>query len=128
MSTSVIVNIVIMLIFVGFVYLRFRPIKGLRTLNSNEFSNELGQVNNSILIDVREPSEYRSGYIPGAKNIPLSQLPQRLGNIPKDKRIFLYCRSGMRSKNAAKLLQKNGYTTLAHLQGGLNNWHGKLSR
>ncbi|ULO10482.1 rhodanese-like domain-containing protein [Paenibacillus sp. 19GGS1-52] len=81
-----------------------------------------------ILIDVREPGEYKTGYINGAKNIPLSQLSGRLGEIPKDNTIFLYCRSGMRSKNAARVLIKNGFTGLVHLQGGLSGWSGKLKR
>jgi len=82
--------------------------------------------NNKQLIDVREPDEYNSGYIPGAKNIPLSQIEQRLGEISKDREVLLYCRSGMRSKSAAQLLIKNGYTRLAHLQGGISSWGGVL--
>ncbi|WP_339316679.1 rhodanese-like domain-containing protein [Paenibacillus sp. FSL R10-2734] len=99
-----------------------------RTLKVAEFRSEMQQSKNKLLIDVREPEEYKSGFIPGAKNIPLSQLEQRLGDIPKDRDVLLYCRSGMRSKNAARILGKHGYTRLAHLQGGISSWDGKLSR
>lgn len=99
-----------------------------RTLKSAEFRSELEQSKNKLLIDVREPDEYKSGFIPGAKNIPLSQLEKRLGEIPKDRDVLLYCRSGMRSKSAARLLSKHGYTRLAHLQGGVSSWEGKLGR
>jgi rhodanese-related sulfurtransferase len=69
-----------------------------------------------------------SQHIPGAKNIPLSQLKQRLGEIPTDRDILLYCRSGMRSKSAANILTKNGHTKLNHLQGGIGAWTGKIAK
>jgi rhodanese-related sulfurtransferase len=99
-----------------------------RTLKSAEFRSEMEQSKHKLLIDVREPHEYKSGCIPGAKNIPLSQLEQRLGEIPKEREVFLYCRSGMRSKSAARILSKHGLIRLAHLQGGLSSWDGKLVR
>ncbi len=99
-----------------------------RTLKSDEFRSELEQSKNKQLIDVREPDEYKGGFIPGAVNIPLSQLEQRLIDISKDRDVLLYCRSGMRSKNAARILQKHGYTRIAHLQGGISGWGGKLTR
>ncbi|MDH6371514.1 rhodanese-related sulfurtransferase [Paenibacillus sp. PastF-3] len=99
-----------------------------KTLKVVEFRSELEQSKNKLLIDVREPDEYKSGFIPGAKNIPLSQLEKRLGEIPKDRDVLLYCRSGMRSKSAASILSKQRYTRLAHLQGGVSSWDGKLSR
>lgn len=99
-----------------------------RTLKVAEFRSEMEQSKNRLLIDVREPDEYKSGFIPGAKNIPLSQLEKRLGEIPKDRDVLLYCRSGMRSKSAARILSKQGYARLAHLQGGVSSWNGKLSR
>jgi rhodanese-related sulfurtransferase len=123
--------IIYALIFIGFIwvaYTRFRPTKGLRTLQDADFRSEMNQRSTSLLIDVREPSEYKSGYIPGAKNIPLSQLNRRLAEIPKDSNLLLYCRSGMRSQNASRVLLKNGYTQVAHLQGGIGAWNGKLSK
>ena len=66
---------------VWFAYNQFRPTKNLRTLQSDDFRGEMKS--NSMLIDVREPSEYKSGYIPGAASIPLSQLNRRLEEIPR---------------------------------------------
>lgn len=108
--------------------LGFGKSTSVRTLKSTEFRSEMEQSKNKLLIDVREPEEYKSGFIPGAKNIPLSQLEKRLGEISKDRDVLLYCRSGMRSKSAARILSKHGFTRLAHLQGGVSSWNGKLSR
>ncbi|KTD84630.1 sulfurtransferase [Paenibacillus etheri] len=108
--------------------LGFGKSASVRTLKVAEFRSKMELSKNKLLIDVREPDEYKSGFIPGAKNIPLSQMEKRLGEIPKDRDLLLYCRSGMRSKSAARILSKHGFTRLAHLQGGVSSWNGKLSR
>jgi len=128
MNNSTIINIVIIALIAWFVYKMFRPIKGLRTLNANDFEKEIGKGSDALLIDVREPYEFQNGSIPGAKNIPMSQLGKRLGEIPKDRSVLLYCQSGMRSKNAARILSKNGYERLAHLQGGISAWRGRAKK
>lgn len=73
--------------------------------------------NNDMIIDVREPSEYKRGYIKGAINIPLSQLRERLDEIPKDKPVYIHCRSGQRSYNAVLALQNLGYTNVVNITG-----------
>lgn len=78
------------------------------------------------LIDVREPKEFDGGHILGARNIPLSQLRNRLVEIRKDKPVYLYCQSGARSTRAAILLNKKGYKDLNTLQGGFKKWSGKI--
>lgn len=126
MNNNTLINIVIIALIAWFIYKMFRPIKGLRTLKADDFQKELGK--GALLIDVREPYEFQTGGIPGAKNIPLSQLGKRLDDIPKESSIMLYCQSGMRSKNAARILSKNGYTNLAHLQGGIVAWRGRTKK
>lgn len=118
------IYIVLIMLLALFIYSQFKPVKGLRTLNAEAFQAELRKQHK--LIDVREPHEFKGGCIPGAINIPLSHLQNRLSEIPKDQCILLYCRSGMRSKTAARLLLKNGYADLAHLQGGLGGWNEQL--
>ncbi|MBE1445765.1 rhodanese-like domain-containing protein [Paenibacillus sp. OAS669] len=113
------------------VYLMIRMavgVKGLRNLSTEQFREALQKNRNNVLIDVREPNEVKRGYIPGAVNIPLSQFKLRGGEIPAGKSIYLYCQSGMRSKQAARILQKKGFRELAHLQGGIMAWNGKLSK
>ena len=80
-----------------------------------------------ILLDVRRPSEFAEGHIPGAINIPNELIEDK--DIPalgrKDQRIFIYCRSGRRSKQAAMKLYRLGYTDIIEF-GGILDYDGEL--
>ena len=65
--------------------------------------------NNNIIIDVREKYEFKYGHIKEAINIPLSELRDRIDEIPKDRPVYLHCKTGQRSYNAALVLQNMGY-------------------
>ncbi|OES44661.1 rhodanese-like domain-containing protein [Domibacillus iocasae] len=78
------------------------------------------------LIDVREPNEYNGGHILGARNIPVTQMKQRMKEIRTDKPVYLYCQSGLRSGRAAQMLYRKGYRDIYHLQGGFKKWTGKV--
>lgn len=73
------------------------------------------------LVDVRTPEEFSAGYIPGAININLQELQQKLSRIPTDKPVIVYCRSGNRSAFAANILKQAGYTEVYDL-GGIIEW------
>lgn len=73
--------------------------------------------NNSIIIDVREEGEFKRGHLKGAINIPLSELRQRTNEIPKDMPVYLHCRTGQRSYNAALALQGLGYQNVFNITG-----------
>jgi len=75
-----------------------------------------------FVLDVRSAEEYVSGYVPGAINIPHDQLASRLAEVPKDKDVVLYCRSGRRTMLAAEVLAANGYQRLGHLEGDVLGW------
>ncbi|MCA9332594.1 rhodanese-like domain-containing protein [Candidatus Saccharibacteria bacterium] len=78
---------------------------------------------NRIIIDVREPSEYASGHVQGAINIPPSELmsgAKALDDVPKDTEIVLYCVSGSRSNVAKNILQNMGFSNLVN---GINRQH-----
>jgi rhodanese-related sulfurtransferase len=64
----------------------------------------------AIILDVRTKSEFNSGHIKGAINIPLNDLSSQLGKLKKDKAIITCCASGMRSASAKGLLQSKGYS------------------
>jgi phage shock protein E len=72
------------------------------------------------IVDVRSPGEYSSGSYPKAKNIPLEKLAARMGELPKDKPIVLFCASGARSAQAARLLKRSGYADVLSA-GGLGD-------
>ena len=74
----------------------------------------------ATVVDVRTPDEFRDGAYPGAKNIPLGELGSRLGEIPKDKPVVLYCASGARSSSAARAMKQAGYTDVINA-GGLGD-------
>lgn len=75
------------------------------------------------LVDVREPEELEeTGFIPGAVNIPLGQIEKRAVEISRDRKVVIYCRSGRRSAEAAKLLTEKGYTDVYNLEGGITAW------
>ncbi|HEY9857314.1 MAG TPA: rhodanese-like domain-containing protein [Stenomitos sp.] len=72
----------------------------------------------ATIVDVRSPGEYRSGAYPGAINIPLQELPQRLGELSKAKPIVVYCASGGRSAAAAGVMKQAGFSDVVN-GGGL---------
>lgn len=76
----------------------------------------------ALVIDVREPSEYDAGHIPGALHIPQCQLADRLGEIPRDRNLLTVCRSGVRSLRCAQFLKQAGRERVTNLQGGTLGW------
>jgi len=76
----------------------------------------------AFVLDVRAPEEFVTGHVPGAVNIPYDQVAARLAEVPKDKDVVLYCRSGRRAGMAAEVLAANGYTRLKHLEGDMPAW------
>lgn len=74
------------------------------------------------LVDVRDPVELQISSLPGALHIPLSHLPQRVGELDDSKPIILFCRTGVRSVRALRLLAAQGFTNLYSLKGGINAW------
>jgi rhodanese-related sulfurtransferase len=74
--------------------------------------------NGAIFVDVRNPPELNEGYAPEAKNIPLGELKNRLAELPKDKDLLIYCRSGRRSEAATNYLLGQGYTRVYNVLGG----------
>jgi rhodanese-related sulfurtransferase len=74
------------------------------------------------VLDVRSGEEYAAGHVPGAVNVPYDQVAARIAELPKDRQIVLYCRSGRRVGIAAEVLAANGFKSLAHLTGDMPAW------
>lgn len=76
---------------------------------------------NSILLDVREEVERQAGFIGDSQHIPLPQLRRRIGELPKDKEIIVYCQVGLRAYIATRILKQNGFR-VKNLSGGYQTW------
>lgn len=79
------------------------------------------------ILDVRTPQEYNSGHINGSNLMAIQDIPKegrefKLKDIPKDKKILVYCRSGSRSAQASQILVDNGFTRVYNMQGGIIEW------
>ncbi|WP_337868422.1 rhodanese-like domain-containing protein [Meiothermus sp.] len=74
-----------------------------------------------FLLDVREASEYKEGFIAGAVNIPIRELPAKLASLPKDKPILIYCGIGHRGALAVPFLRGQGYNVKS-IMGGYKGW------
>jgi rhodanese-related sulfurtransferase len=78
----------------------------------------------AVVVDVCEPNEFQAGHVPGAVNVPLSKLSDKLGSLEKYKAkpVVVCCRSGNRSVKGAIALRRNGFEKVYNLSGGLLSW------
>jgi adenylyltransferase/sulfurtransferase len=79
-----------------------------------------------FILDVRNPPEYEICRIAGSTLMPLPTLPQRLGELDKDRELIVHCKSGMRSQQAIGLLRQAGFAKLVNLKGGILAWADKI--
>lgn len=92
-------------------------------LTPEEFKNQIG--NSKVqLVDVRTAREYGAGHIQGAKNIDFysGKFASEFNKLKKDQPIYLYCRTGARSRHAANKLADMGFTKIYDLKGGIVRW------
>ena len=91
---------------------------------------EMQQVDNSqvTLVDVRTPDEYALGTIPGAINIPLDDLRERLSEIPVNRPVYLFCGVGLRGYLASNILKSKGYPDVRNLIGGLKTYKAATAK
>lgn len=98
---------------------------GYRDITSAEAQALLQSNPKVFLLDVRTPAEYQDKHIPGSTLIPVSELPDRLSEVPTDaEAILVYCKSGGRSARAAGILAAEGFENLLNLKGGITGWGG----
>ena len=83
---------------------------------------ELDSTEPPFLVDVREPGEWAIAHLPGAHLIPKGELPERVDELTRASKLVLYCRSGVRSAEATRLLLDLGFANVRTLHGGLNAW------
>ena len=94
----------------------------------NQGVTEYKNAEGAVLLDVRTPEEYGEGHIPQSKNVPLQALDTvRTVAEKKDTELFVYCYSGARSRQAAAMLGRMGYTKVRNI-GGIASYRGKVER
>ncbi|MFH1623831.1 MAG: FAD-dependent oxidoreductase [Pseudomonadota bacterium] len=99
----------------------------LKGISAEDLKRKLDNGQEYTLLDVRDHEEYEKGHIPGAKLIPLGELRERLGELSRDQDVITYCLQGIRSYNALRILQGNGFTKTMNLDGGINMWRWHLA-
>ena len=77
---------------------------------------------NLVILDVRTKEEYESGHLPNAILIPVSELQDRVAELDKDKKILVYCKTGVRSTEASQILVSHGFSSVCNLVGGIDAW------
>jgi rhodanese-related sulfurtransferase len=88
---------------------------------SSESTGGAGGLHDDFILDVRSPSEFAAGHVPGATNIPIEELRGRLGELPRDRPIAAYCQVGMRGYLATRLLAQRGFS-VRNLSGGYTTY------
>ena len=88
--------------------------------------NDIDKISDALVIDVREDRELKeTGTIKGAVHIPMMTVPNNLNKIPRDREIYILCRSGRRSYEVASYLSELGYNAI-NLKGGIIKYKGNL--
>ena len=102
---------------------------GYTTINGAQLKHILND-SNIVILDVRNPGEYRNGHIPKAINIPINEIQGRLSEISlyRNSAILVYCASGSRSIKAAYFLSRNGFKKIYNLSRGISSYKGTLSK
>jgi adenylyltransferase/sulfurtransferase len=95
-------------------------------IDVTEVKAKLDRGDKFVLIDVREPHEYRICNIPGAKLVPLGEFPQHVGEFDPEADIVIHCRSGVRSAKACAILRQAGFKQVRNMTGGILAWSDKV--
>ncbi len=101
---------------------------GPATIEPKALSDRIAWADRSLVVlDVRTPEEFAAGHVPGAINIPHTELAARVAELEgaRDRDIVIYCRTGRRTGEALGVLEKSGFKRVLHLQGDYTRWSGE---
>lgn len=121
--------IAISFIIIGFWFPSYK-VKAYRGITPEEVYDMIkAGTPNVYIIDVRTPEEYSFGHIPQSINIPIQIFEETMKNkkIDKNAKLIIYCKSGIRSKKAAQILEELEYTDINNL-GGINEWSYEIEK
>lgn len=91
-------------------------------ITASALADEVASPDPPLVLDVRNEDEWKEYRIDGSVNIPVSHLRERVGELPKDRRIAVHCATGYRSSIAASVLEQQGFTRVMDLVGGIEGW------
>ncbi len=91
-------------------------------INARQLQEAIAAGKEITLLDVREPQEWDITHLPGAKLIPLGEVPERVNELDSADEIVVYCHHGQRSQRAINFLKKVGFSKLKNLAGGIDSW------
>ncbi|MCU7905128.1 MAG: rhodanese-like domain-containing protein [Candidatus Thiodiazotropha sp. (ex Epidulcina cf. delphinae)] len=94
----------------------------IKEIDAGDLQHRIAEGDECLLLDIRSAGELVQGMLPDAEHLPMHLLPLRIVELPKDKDVILYCRSGARSYNACAYLTRQGYANVINLRGGILNW------
>jgi rhodanese-related sulfurtransferase len=95
-------------------------------ISPSQLSARLENSRDVDLIEVREPSEWRLGHIPGARLVPLGQIPDEIPRLDPARETIVYCKVGGRSRHAARQLVDAGIKNVSNLAGGILAWRDEI--
>ena len=93
-----------------------------KEIEATELRSRLDAGDDLVLLDIRSDAEVAQGILPGSEHLAMHLIPLKLQDLPKDKEIVLYCRSGARSYHACNFLQQQGVDNVLNLRGGIIAW------
>ncbi|MFZ4450474.1 rhodanese-like domain-containing protein [Salibacterium aidingense] len=103
-------------------------LEGIEQLEKSEIKNIYDEKTSTpVFIDVREPSEYVEGHIPGVPLLPMNQVPEVIDELKKDQEYVLICRSGNRSQHTALYFKDNGIENVKNFAGGMLAWDEEVT-
>ena len=91
-------------------------------ISADELSESLGTPEAPLVVDVRKPAEYAIAHIPGAINIPLTELSERLDELRGEDGVLIYCFNGSRTREAENTLFEHNIDDFYHLEGTFEKW------
>ncbi len=93
-----------------------------KEIDATELASRMQAGEPIALIDIRSDAEVAQGMIPGSEHLAMHLIPLRQQDLPRDREIVLYCRSGARSYHACNFLQQQGLDNVVNLRGGIIAW------
>lgn len=119
--------IIVAVILLGYILYKrfaFTGSENVKNVSAEEAHKLISENKDIIILDVRTQAEYKAGHIKGAKSLPIDSFPSGLKQLDmyKDKPILVHCASGGRSPAAVRMLIKNDFKNIYHMNHGLRGW------